>query len=48
MAPHFRNENTAQDYLNIRHDCVAVTEALSPQVHEPARHLRAAWRKTSD
>jgi len=37
---HFLNAQTTQDYRNIGLDCVSVTEALSRQVYDSARHLR--------
>jgi hypothetical protein len=40
LRRHFRSAHTAQDYRNVGLDCVAVTEALSRQVYDPARHLR--------
>jgi hypothetical protein len=41
LRRHFRNARTPQDYRAVGLDCVAVTEALSAQVYDPARHLRA-------
>lgn len=40
LRRHFQNARTAQDYRAVGLDCVAVTEALSRQVYDPARHLR--------
>lgn len=40
LRRHFLSARTPQDYRNVGHDCVSVTEALSRQVYDPARHLR--------
>jgi hypothetical protein len=40
LRRHFLSARTAQDYRAVGLDCVAVTEALSRQVYDPARHLR--------
>jgi hypothetical protein len=40
LRRHFQSARTAQDYRNVGHDCVAVTEALSECVYKPERHLR--------
>ncbi|HEX5174241.1 MAG TPA: hypothetical protein VFV91_08875 [Gaiellaceae bacterium] len=40
LRRHFRTARTPQDYRNVGQDCVAVTETLSRQVYDPARHLR--------
>ena len=40
LRRHFQNARTAQDYRAVGLDCVAVTEALSAQVYDAARHLR--------
>lgn len=37
---HFEIARTPQDYRNVGNDAVTVTEALSRQVYDPARHLR--------
>lgn len=37
---HFLIAQTPQDYRNVGNDCVAVLEALSRVVYDPARHLR--------
>lgn len=41
LRRHFLGARTAQDYRNVGHDCVAVTEALSHTVYDPSRHLRS-------
>ena len=40
LRRHFLSAHTPQDYRNVGLDCVSVTEALSRQVYDPARHLR--------
>jgi hypothetical protein len=40
LRRHFLSARTPQDYRNVGHDCVAVTEALSREVYDPGRHLR--------
>jgi hypothetical protein len=40
LRRHFHAAQTVQDYRNIGNDCVAVLEALSATVYDPARHLR--------
>lgn len=40
LRRHFLSATTPQDYRGIGLDCVAVLEALSAQVYDPARHLR--------
>ena len=40
LRRHFHTARTVQDYRNIGNDCVAVLEALSATVYDPARHLR--------
>jgi hypothetical protein len=40
LRRHFLSARTPQDYRAVGLDCVAVTEALSRQVYDPARHLR--------
>ncbi len=40
LRRHFLRAATPQDYRNVGQDCVAVTEALSRTVYDPARHLR--------
>ncbi len=40
LRRHFQSARTAQDYRNVGHDCVAVTEALSECVYKPEGHLR--------
>lgn len=40
LRRHFLSARTPQDYRNVGHDCVSVTEALSRQVFDPERHLR--------
>lgn len=40
LRRHFSGARTPQDYRAVGLDCVAVTEALSAQVYDPARHLR--------
>jgi hypothetical protein len=40
LRRHFQSARTDQDYRNVGNDCVAVTEALSRQVYDAARHLR--------
>jgi len=40
LRRHFLNARSAQDYRAVGLDCVSVTEALSRQVYDPARHLR--------
>lgn len=40
LRRHFQNARSTQDYRNIGLDCVAVTESLSAQIYDPARHLR--------
>jgi hypothetical protein len=41
LKRHFRNAQTPQDYRNVGNDCVIVTETLSREAYDPARHLRA-------
>jgi hypothetical protein len=41
LRRHFQNARSEQDYRNVGNDCVAVTEALSRQVYDPAVHLRS-------
>jgi hypothetical protein len=40
LRRHFFNARTTQDYRNVGNDCVAVLEAVSRVVYDPARHLR--------
>lgn len=40
MRRHFEIARTVQDYRNIGNDAVTITEALSRQVYDAARHLR--------
>ncbi len=40
MRRHFEIARTPQDYRNVGNDAVTITEALSRQVYDPARHLR--------
>jgi hypothetical protein len=40
LRRHFATARTPQDYRNVGHDCVAVTEALSRHVYDTAKHLR--------
>lgn len=40
MRRHFNSARTPQDYRAVGLDCVAVSEALSARVYDPARHLR--------
>jgi len=40
LRRHFLNARTPQDYRNVGHDCVSVTEALSREVYDPTRNLR--------
>lgn len=40
MRRHFEIAQTVQDYRNIGNDAVTITEALSRQVYDAARHLR--------
>lgn len=40
LRRHFKLARTAQDHRNIGNDCIAVLEALSRQVYDPALHLR--------
>lgn len=41
LRRHFEIARTPQDYRNVGNDAVTVAEALSRQVYDPARHLRA-------
>lgn len=41
MRRHFEIARTPQDYRNVGNDAVTVTVALSRQVYDPERHLRA-------
>jgi hypothetical protein len=41
LRRHFLHARSPQDYRNVGNDCVSVTEALSRQVYDPGRHLRA-------
>lgn len=41
MRRHFEIARTPQDYRNVGNDPVTVTVALSRQVYDPAKHLRA-------
>ncbi len=41
LRRHFNAARTASDYRNIGTDCVAIVEALSRTVYDPAKHLRA-------
>lgn len=41
LRRHFNTARTPQDYRAVGLDCVAVTEALSRTVYDPAKHLRA-------
>lgn len=40
LRRHFQNAGTPQDYRGVGNDCLHVTEVLSRQVYDPARHLR--------
>lgn len=40
LRRHFHAARSVQDYRNIGNDCVAVLEALSAVVYDPAKHLR--------
>jgi len=40
LRRHFQSARTAQDHRNVGNDCVAVLEALSRTVYDPAQHLR--------
>jgi hypothetical protein len=40
LRRHFQGARTGQDYRNVGLDCVAVTESLSAEVYDPAKHLR--------
>lgn len=40
LRRHFQGARTAQDYRSVGLDCVAVTESLSAQVYDQAKHLR--------
>lgn len=40
LKRHFKIARTAQGHRNIGNDCIAVLEALSRQVYDPAVHLR--------
>lgn len=40
LRRHFKLARSAQDHRNIGNDCIAVLEALSRQVYDPAVHLR--------
>jgi hypothetical protein len=40
LRRHFLSAHSPQDYRGVGLDCVAVTEALSAQVYDPALHLR--------
>lgn len=40
LRRHFHAAATVQDYRNIGNDCIAVLEALSATVYDPALHLR--------
>ena len=41
LRRHFQAARTAQDYRNVGNDCVTLLEALSGQVYDPGRHVRA-------
>jgi hypothetical protein len=41
LRRHFSSARTTQGYRNVGHDCVAITEALSRTVYDPAKHLRS-------
>lgn len=41
LRRHFMGARTPQDYSAVGNDCVRVTEALSRQVYDATRHLRA-------
>jgi hypothetical protein len=41
MRRHFEMARTPQDYRNVGNDATMVTEALSRQVYDPVKHLRA-------
>lgn len=47
LRRHFLNARTPQDYRGVGLDCVAVTEALSRQVYDVARHLREGEEEPS-
>lgn len=40
LRRHFQNARTPQDYRHVGLDCVAITEALSRELYNPAIHLR--------
>jgi hypothetical protein len=41
MRRHFQSAVSPQDYRNVGNDAVIVTEALSRQLYDPVKHLRA-------
>lgn len=41
LRRHFQSARTPQDYRNVGNDCVTLLEALSAQVYEADKHLRA-------
>jgi hypothetical protein len=40
LRRHFQSARTPQDYRNVGHDCVSVTEALSRHAYKAETHLR--------